>query len=94
MNQQTPPGVTYLVISILGILAALCIGTMCACALLDIDIQESLMTALISLSGTLAGAIGTLLSNTRSNNPGASIQTETTTSTSSSQAIAAEDKTV
>lgn len=88
MNQQTPVGVTYVIIAILGTLSFMCIGTMCACAVFDISIQESLMTALISLGSSLSGAVAAMLSNTRSHHPGSS-QTETsTTSSSSGQPIA------
>lgn len=69
MNQQTPPGVTYLVISILGALALLIIGSMCYCAVMNIDIQESLMTAMISLSGSLTGAVGAILVSTKHSSP-------------------------
>lgn len=96
MNQQTPVGVTYLVISILGTLAMLIIGSMCYCAVVGVDIQESLMTAMISLSGSLTGAVGAILVSTKHNSPSDPVRTEitNTTSTSTNPIIARSSKKV
>lgn len=72
---RTHTSVIFLVIALLGIMAVICIGSLCYCAIAGVQVQESLLTALIGLAGSLSGAIGATLVNTRNQptEPGISI---------------------
>lgn len=62
---KTHTSIIFLVIGLLGTLALICLGTLCYCAITGVQMQESLLTALIGMAGGLIGSLSSLLVNTR-----------------------------
>lgn len=79
---QTPPKVVYLVIIILGILAVIGVTSLCFTMFYKNYADPAVLTAIISITATVCGSLGTVLVSTKTQPAGTTDSTVTTTITS------------
>lgn len=82
---STPPKILYIVVCTIGVLAFICVSSLCLSLFYHVYADAAIMTAIITISGGLIGSLGTLLSSTRT----ASTQQDTTTTVTSTSTPAA-----
>ncbi len=79
---STPAKVVYLVIIAMAILAFIGVSSLCATLFWKNYADPAVLTAIIAITSTAIGSLGTILSNTRSSPPGGGTTTSTVTTTS------------
>jgi hypothetical protein len=82
MPSSTPKSVVYIVITSLAVLDALCVGSLCMTLFYKNYADPAVLSALIALTGSLTGSLGSVLVNTRQPSTNG---TSTTTAISSEQ---------
>ncbi len=76
---NTSPKVIWTIVVAIALLAAMGVGTLCASLFLHTYADASILTAIITITSNLTGALMTLLVSPRSQPPGTSTQTTITT---------------
>lgn len=78
---STPPRILYIVVSTIGLLAVICVTSLCASLFVHVYADAVITTALITITGGLIGSLGTLLSSTKTQPPIGDTTTSTTITT-------------
>lgn len=63
---STPASIVRFIVQSIALLALICVGSLCVCAVSGIWIDGEIRGALISLTSSLVGALTAMLVNTRS----------------------------
>lgn len=78
---STPPKVIYLVIGVMGVIAFIGVSALCLTMFYKNYADPAVLTAIISITSTALGSLGTMLVNTHSQTPGGTTTATITTTT-------------